>query len=242
MLWLETFPQLQQCPEPGDWLDVLLAGHSQARLQHGPAQNFERVNIPPSQPETLSAAVLQAEDKKLIQEAFAFLITQHKKSTPRLQAMLALHDRVLQEDIAEMILSYCLQWEPPETVWERGGGFLQQHPASLGLRLPLALLATGQQQPEKIRDLLDEAIIWSDFVQRYPQLPVNVQNIRIFHTMTCLYFARRQQLFEAVWAWLICAEAQAAGPERQTLAREIVRSCQQPEQLIALKSWLQVAG
>lgn len=240
MLWLKTFPQLQQHAE-GDWLDILLAGQSQARLQHGPAQAFQVVSIPSLQPETLPAAVLQAEDKKLIQ-AFAFLITQHKKSTPRLQAMLALHDQVLQEDIAEMILSYCLQWEPPETVWERGAAFLQQHPESLGLRLPLALLATGQQQPEKIADLLDGVVIWSDFVQRYPQLPLNVQNVRLFHTMTSLYFARRQQLFEALWAWLICAEAQAALPERQTLAREIIRSCQQPEQLSAFKAWLQAAG
>lgn len=243
MLWLSVFPQLQSLAESGDWLDLLLAKHSQHTLWNARAQawGLQPVAIPVQEAETPALVSLQPEDKKLIQ-AFAFLITQHKKSTPRLQAMLELHDRTLQEDIAEMILSYCLQWEPPEQVWERGEGFLAQHPESLGLRLPLALLACGQQDSDRIATLLDAAVIWSDFVKRFPQLPVNAQNLRVFHTMACLYFARRQQLPEAVWAWLICREAAAALPERQTLTREIVRSCQQPEQLAQLEAWFQDAG
>lgn len=243
MLWLSVFPRLQPLTEPGDWLDFLLAKHSQHTLWNARAQawGLQPVAIPLQQTDMSATVTLQPEDKKLIQ-AFAFLITQHKKSTPRLHAMLELHEHTLQEDMAEMILSYCLQWEPPEQVWERGEAFLAQHPESLGLRLPLALLACGQQTSDRIATLLNGAVIWSEFLQRFPQLPVNAQNLRVFHTMTCLYFARRQQLPEALWAWLICREAAAALPERQTLTREIVRSCQQPEQLAQLDAWLQDVG
>lgn len=220
----------------------LLAGQTQqSLLQNLPTDcKLSAVAIPSAQSDPAATQMLElcSDDKKLIQ-AFAFLITHNKKSTPRLQAMEALYLREAHEDLAEMILAYCLQWEPTESVWERALHFLSQHPESLGLRLPLALLACSQQQPERIAHLLDQRLDWFDFVEQYPQLSGSVQAIRIYHTMTCLYFALTFAIRPAVWAWLICAESGASLPERQTLSREIVRRCQQADQLKLLKSWLQ---
>jgi len=239
MSWLELFPALQQCEDPGEWLELLLAEQTLEKLRRhypvAPAPTaFSWQTLGPS----IRPLPLSASEKKAVQ-AFGYMITHRKKSSKRLQIIQALYERFKSEDLAEMILSYQLQWLDAEQAQALGQHFLQKHPTSLGLRLPLALLAMGQKQPEQIETVLAGALNWPEFVAQHPELPASPQNIRTYHIMTCLYFLSQPNLVAAIWAWTICREAGASQAERQTLSRQIVQQAVSLDDLLQVARWLQ---
>ncbi len=179
---------------------------------------------------------LETEEKRLV-HAFAYLITTQKKSTLRLEKMQALYQKYQSEDLAEMLLTYTLTWHP-EQADQLGEEFLNHHPDSLGLRLNLALLALSRSDSDKIPDLLDGQLQWPLFQALHPNLASTAVNVRIFHTIACLYHAHQQHLQEAVFCYAICRETNATLQELLTLSRALERQITVSESWDELLDWL----
>ncbi|PKL79204.1 MAG: hypothetical protein CVV27_02200 [Candidatus Melainabacteria bacterium HGW-Melainabacteria-1] len=184
---------------------------------------------------------LEAEERRLV-HAFAYLLTERKKSTPRYQKMQALYQKYASEDLAEMLLSYQLAWSDLAKAEAFGRELLQSHPDSLGLRLNLTLLLLARQAPEAIEALLDSLLQWPDFLAQHPRLAASITNIRLFHTITCLYFAHCGRFREAAFACAVCHEAGGSQQELLTLAHAIERQLSVRDQWQSLVDWLSQDG
>lgn len=180
---------------------------------------------------------LEPQERRLVQ-AFAFLLTENKKSTPRLEKMQDLYAKYQSEDLAEMLLTYYLLWYQPAQIKSLGYELLLTHPDSLGLRLHLALLAVSRDHSQDIKGLLDEALDWPDFQALHPDIPAYSPQIRLFHTISCLFFAHQQQFQRALFAYAVCRDAQASQAELLTLARAIERQLNEHQAWEPLMQWL----
>lgn len=237
--WQQSFPQLQPL-EPDVWLQELLSPyHHESLRQHWPAENAPPAISWESETAPKAPLPLDTTEKKAVQ-AFGYVLTHQKKSSKYFKQIQALHDKFHSEDLAEMMLTYALQWQHPEAAESFGQELLQIHPDSLGLRLNLGLLALSQQEAPKILALLDQALDWPTFCQQHPNIQASTQNLRTYHTLTCLYFTATAQFYSAIYAWACCRGLQAEAAELRTLSREILR--QFPEAGTDLHQWLQACA
>lgn len=195
-----------------------------------PRVSWPDLNLPQPLP-------LETEERRLVQ-AFAYLLTAQKKSTPRFERMQALYQKYQSEDLAEMLLSYALAWYSPSEARGYGLELLNAHPASLGLRLNLSLLALSRQDPEDIAALLEQHLSWAAFSAAYPQLAATPVQVRLFHTITCLYFAQSGRFREAAHAYAICRDTGASEQELITLSHALERQLTIRDQWPAIVEWL----
>lgn len=230
---LQALPQAASGPDtPFNRLIGNLSAESVRQRFIGPAPMSISWTDAPG-PEPLQ---LEAEEKRLV-HAFAYLITTQKKSTVRLEKMQELYQKHQSEDLAEMLLTYLLSWDR-EQAELLGAEMILRHPDSLGLRLNLALLALSRSDSDKITELLDGQLEWPLFQALHPDLPATAANMRLFHTISCLYFAHQERLHEACFAYAVCRDAGAGLQELATLSRALERQLTVSESWDELIAWL----